>query len=217
MKLILLGPPGAGKGTQAAVISGKYQIPAISTGRIIRNAIAEKTPVGIEAKTYIDRGELVPDSMVVEMVKERLKEDDCQNGYILDGFPRTISQAEIMEQLPIEVDVALELCVDDAVIVERLSGRRECKSCGATYHIADNPPTKEDICDQCGAPLIRRKDDVPDVIQRRIEVYKEQTEPLKAYYGAKGKLVTVNGCHQVEDTTKAVLKALEERNVEASV
>lgn len=217
MKLVLLGPPGAGKGTQAEKLAKHYNIPTISTGRIIRNAISDNTSVGNEAKSYIDRGALVPDSMVVEMVQERLKSDDCKNGYILDGFPRTLSQAEIMEHLPILVDLVLEIHVDEEIIVERLSGRRECKVCGATYHIHDNPPKEEGVCDNCGGPLIRRKDDVPEIIRNRIKVYNEQTEPLKNYYKAKGLLVSVKGREKVADTTKAVMEAIRERKVEAGL
>lgn len=217
MKLVLLGPPGAGKGTQAEMLAKEYGIPAISTGHIIRNAIADKTPVGMEAKAFIDRGELVPDNMVVEMVKTRLKEDDCANGYILDGFPRTVSQAEIMDEIPIPVELVLEIHVDEDIIVERLSGRRECKICGATYHILYNPPKNEGICDKCGGTLIRREDDVPEIIRKRIKVYGEQTEPLKDYYKAKGLLVSVAGQDEVNDTTNAVLKAIKARNVEAGL
>ncbi len=217
MKLVLLGPPGAGKGTQAAKLAKEFNIPAISTGHIIRNAIAEKTPVGVEAKGYIDRGELVPDSIVVEMVKERLKDNDCQNGYILDGFPRTVSQAEIMEELPIEVDLVLEISVDTEIIVDRLSGRRECKVCGATYHVTDNPPKQEGVCDNCGGVVTHRMDDIPEIIRNRIDVYHEQTEPLKQYYEAKNLLATVNGRNQVEDTTKEVMATIRERIVEAEL
>lgn len=217
MKLVLLGPPGAGKGTQAVKLAEEFNIPAISTGHIIRNAIADGTPVGIEAKAYIERGELVPDSIVVEIVQERLKEKDCANGYILDGFPRTVSQAEIMEQLPIPVDLVIEIHVDADIIIERLSGRRECKICGATYHIHDNPPQKEGVCDRCHSSLIRRDDDVPDIIKNRIRVYGEQTEPLKVFYQEKGLLVSINGQDKVSDTTEAVIKAIKERNVEAGV
>ena len=217
MKLVLLGPPGAGKGTQAAEITKAFHIPAISTGHIIRNAIAENTPVGQKAKAFIDRGELVPDDMVVELVKERIKEKDCENGYILDGFPRTVSQAEIMSELPIQVDMVLEIKVDQDVIIERLSGRRECKSCGTTYHVTDHPPKEEGVCDRCGEPLIQRADDVPEIIKNRMEVYKEQTEPLKQYYEAKNLLVTVCGQDKVQDTTKAVIQAIRERIVEANV
>ncbi len=217
MKLVLLGPPGAGKGTQAEKLAKEFDIPTISTGLLIRNAIADKTPVGVEAKGFIERGELVPDGIVVEMVQERLKEKDCENGYILDGFPRTVSQAEIMDQLSIAVDLVLEIYVDEEIIVKRLSGRRECKPCGITYHVTDNPPKKEGICDVCGAPLTRRDDDVPEIIRNRIKVYKEQTEPLKGYYEAKNLLVSVAGQNEVSQTTDAVLRAIRERNVEAGL
>ena len=215
MKLVLLGPPGAGKGTQAGKLAEKFNIPAISTGHIIRKAIADETPTGKEAKIFISRGELVPDNMVVEIIKERLKKKDCANGYILDGFPRTISQAEIMEQLPIPVDLVIEIHVDDDIIVNRLSSRRECKACGATYHIQDNPPQTDGVCDKCNAPLIQRDDDVPDIIRNRILIYNRQTEPLKAFYAERGLLVSVNGQDKVSDTTKAVIDAIEGRNVEA--
>ena len=213
MKLILLGAPGAGKGTQAAELVKEYNIPSISTGQIIRETIAAGTTLGNEVKTYIDRGELVPDSIVVEMVKERIKNDDCKNGYILDGFPRTISQAEIMEKLPIPIDFALELAVDEDIIVDRLSGRRVCESCGATYHISNNPSEKDGICDICGSNLKTRDDDVPEIIRHRLEVYNEQTKPLRDFYESRGKLVTVEGCDTVEETTVQILETL--RGIEA--
>ena len=215
MKLVLLGAPGAGKGTQATVLAKEYHIPHISTGHIIRNAIAEKTPVGLEAKGYIDRGELVPDGIVVEMVKERLKQDDCQKGYILDGFPRTISQAEIMDQIGILVDVVVEIVVDEHIIVDRLSKRRECKACGATYHLTNNPPQKDGVCDECGSELSQRADDVPETIKHRLNVYKEQTEPLKGYYEAKGNLLSIVSKDQISATTEAILAAIRESVVEA--
>ena len=208
MKLILLGAPGAGKGTQAAKIAEAYDIPAISTGQIIREAIAAKTELGNKMKTFIDKGELVPDDVVVGIVKERLKRDDCKNGYILDGFPRTISQAIIMEELPIETDVALEIDVDEEIIVDRLSGRRVCKECGATYHVSNNPSKKEGICDVCGGALEMRKDDVPEVIRHRLEVYNEQTKPLKDFYKERGLLKTVKGCNDVDETKEAILEVL---------
>lgn len=210
MKLILLGAPGAGKGTQAAELEKEYNIPAISTGQIIREAIEAKTALGNEVKGFIDRGELVPDDIVVEMVKERINDDDCKSGYILDGFPRTIPQAEIMEKLPILVDCALEIDVDEDIIVDRLSGRRVCSSCGATYHITCNPSKKEGVCDKCGNTLKIRDDDVPDVIRHRLKVYNEQTKPLKDFYGSRGKLITVKGQGKVEDTTRAIMKALKD-------
>ncbi len=210
MKLILLGAPGAGKGTQAAKLAEEYNIPAISTGQIIREAIAAKTDLGNKMKSFIDKGELAPDDVVVEMVKERLKSDDCENGYILDGFPRTIQQAVIMEELPIEIDVALEIDVDEDIIVDRLSGRRVCTYCGATYHISNNPSKKEGICDECGGALEMRKDDVPEVIRHRLEVYNEQTKPLKDFYLKRGLLVTVKGCNEVDKTKEDIIKALRE-------
>ena len=210
MKLILLGAPGAGKGTQAARLAEEYNIPAISTGQIIREAIAAKTELGNKMKSFIDKGELAPDDVVVEMVKERLKSDDCKNGYILDGFPRTIQQAIIMEELPIEIDVALEIDVDEDMIVDRLSGRRVCKDCGATYHVSNNPSKKEGICDECGGALETRKDDVPEVIRHRLEVYNEQTKPLKDFYQERDLLVTVKGCNDVEKTKEDIMKALRE-------
>jgi len=210
VKLILLGAPGAGKGTQAARLAEEYNIPAISTGQIIREAIAAKTELGNKMKSFIDKGELAPDDVVVEMVKERLKSDDCKNGYILDGFPRTIQQAIIMEELPIEIDVALEIDVDEDMIVDRLSGRRVCKDCGATYHVSNNPSKKEGICDECGGALETRKDDVPEVIRHRLEVYNEQTKPLKDFYQERDLLVTVKGCNDVEKTKEDIMKALRE-------
>jgi adenylate kinase len=210
VKLILLGAPGAGKGTQAAKIAEEYDIPAISTGQIIREAIAAKTELGNKMKTFIDKGELVPDDVVVGIVKERLKKDDCQKGYILDGFPRTIQQAIIIEELPIEIDIALEIDVDEDIIVDRLSGRRVCKDCGATYHVSNNPSKKEGICDVCGGALEIRKDDVPEVIRHRLEVYNEQTKPLKDFYKERGLLKTVKGCNEVDDTKAAILKTLRE-------
>ncbi len=208
MKIILLGAPGAGKGTQAAEIEKEYNIPAISTGQIIRETIAAGTSLGNEVKGFISRGELVPDEIVVEMVKERLKNDDCKNGYILDGFPRTISQAEIMEKLPIPIDVALEIAVDEEIIVDRLSGRRVCSECGATFHISNKPSKKEGICDECGGTLKMRDDDVPEVIRHRLEVYNEQTKPLKEFYEARGKLISVKGCDTVSATTEEIIKTL---------
>ena len=214
MRIVLLGAPGAGKGTQATQIEKEYNIPAISTGQIIRETIAAGTALGNKMKSFIDRGELVPDDVVVEIVKERIKKDDCKNGYILDGFPRTVSQAIIMEKLPILIDVALELDVDEDIIVDRLSGRRVCSKCGATYHISSNPSKKEGICDKCGGALELREDDVPEIIRHRLEVYNEQTKPLKDFYKERGLLLTVRSCDKVEDTKDAILEALRE-NIEA--
>lgn len=203
-----MGPPGGGKGTQAEILKDRLEIPHISTGAIIRKAISEKTPLGLQAEGFIARGELVPDDVVISMVKERIGEADCNGGYILDGFPRTIPQAEAMEGLGIDLDYAIYIDVDDEVIVDRLSGRRECKVCAAPYHIKYNPPKEEGKCDKCGGELIMRSDDVPETIRQRLAVYHEQTEPLKEFYLAKKLLRTASGCDAISDTTKNVMKAV---------
>ena len=208
MRLIMLGAPGAGKGTQAEVLSEKLNIPTISTGAMIRQAIKNGTEVGLKAKEYIDKGQLVPDEAIINISKHRLNEDDCKNGFILDGFPRTIAQAEALIEFGIEIDTALSLEVDDDVIVKRLSGRRECSACAATYHVDTKPPAKEGVCDKCGAPLTTRNDDNPETIKSRLEVYHEQTEPLKGFYEKIGKLLKVVGQDTVETTTVSVFEAL---------
>lgn len=210
MKLILLGAPGAGKGTQAEVISEKYAIPTISTGNMIRAALKNGTEMGLKAKSYIDAGELVPDEVVIGIVKERLTEDDCKNGFILDGFPRTIPQAEALDTMGVEIDCALSIEVADSEIVKRMSGRRVCLACGASYHTEYKKPEKEGICNVCSAELSIRKDDEPETVLNRLNVYHEQTEPLKDYYRAAGKLITVEGQEEVKDTTALVLGALSE-------
>jgi len=207
MKLVLLGPPGAGKGTQAAELAASLSIPAISTGNIIRAAVKENTPVGIIAKGYIDKGELVPDETVVSLVEERLKEDDCKDGYILDGFPRTISQAEIMVEKGIDVDRVVNIELADEVIVERLSGRRVCLKCGAAYHVKFNPPAKEGVCGVCGDKLVIRDDDNEDVILNRLSVYHSQTEPLIEFYEKQGKLRSISGAGDVKTTTELAISA----------
>ena len=209
MKLILLGAPGAGKGTQAEFISEKCIIPTISTGNIIRAALKNGTEMGKVAKSYIDAGELVPDEVVIGIVKERLSESDCANGYILDGFPRTIPQAQALDQMGDTVDTVLSIEVEDAEIVKRMSGRRVCEKCGTSYHTEYKIPEKEGICNLCGGNLVIRKDDEPATVLNRLEVYHQQTEPLMAYYEAQGKLISVKGTDTVEETTKAVFKALE--------
>ena len=209
MKLILLGAPGAGKGTQAEIISEKYNIPTISTGNIIRAALKNGTEMGLKAKSYIDAGNLVPDEVVIGIIKERLAEDDCKNGFILDGFPRTIPQAEALDKMGFEIDRALSIEVDDAEIIKRMSGRRVCGKCGASYHTEFKKPEKEGICNVCGGELVIRKDDEPETVMNRLKVYHKQTEPLKDYYKSCGKLITVEGQDKVEDTTALVLKALE--------
>ena len=207
MKLILLGAPGAGKGTQAEVICKALNIPAISTGNIIREALAQGTEMGLKAKSFMDAGQLVPDDVVIGIIKERLAKDDCKNGFILDGVPRTIPQAEVIEKMGIKIDVALDIEVRDEVIVERVSGRRVC-SCGASYHIKYKPSRVEGICDKCGKPLTIRKDDEPATVLDRLANYHKITEPLKDFYRAKGVLVEVDGEKSVEETTAAVLKVL---------
>ena len=207
MNLILMGAPGAGKGTQSEKISEKYNIPAIATGDILRGAIKAGTELGLAAKSYIDAGQLVPDSVVIGIIKEYLASDSCKNGFILDGFPRSIPQAEALDEMGVHIDVVLSIEVPDEKIVERMSGRRVC-SCGASYHVAYNPPKTEDVCDKCGAALYVRADDAAETVKNRLVTFHEQTEPLKDYYAKKGLLVTVEGQEEVADTTALVFKAL---------
>lgn len=209
MRLILLGAPGAGKGTQAEVICNTLNIPAISTGNILREAKAKGTPLGLEAATYMDSGKLVPDELVINILKERLKEDDCQNGFILDGFPRTVPQAEALDQMGVVIDRVVDLEVPDDKIMARLSGRRVCEKCGSSYHVLYKPTKVEGVCDRCGGKTVQRKDDAPETIRERLEVYHAQTEPLKDYYKKTGKLVVVEGQEEVADTTALTLKAVE--------
>ncbi|MBQ9350887.1 adenylate kinase [Phyllobacterium sp.] len=210
MNLILLGAPGAGKGTQAEIISRRCSIPAVSTGNIIREALANGTQMGLKAKAFIDAGQLVPDDVVIGIIKERLARDDCRNGFILDGFPRTIPQAEALDAMGVAIDKVISIEVEDERIARRMSGRRVCKACGASYHLEYKKPAQENKCDACGAELIQRKDDHPDTVLDRLRVYHEQTEPLKDYYAGKGILRTVIGQEEVADTTALTLKALEE-------
>ena len=209
MKLILLGAPGAGKGTQAEIISEKYNIPTISTGNIIRAALKNGTEMGLKAKSYIDAGELVPDNVVIGIIKERLSEADCKEGYILDGFPRTIPQAVALDDMGFVIDAALSIEVADEEIVKRMSGRRFCEKCGASYHTEYKKSEVEGVCNQCGGKLVIRKDDEPETVKNRLNVYHEQTEPLKDFYKSCGKLIIVEGQDKVEDTTRLVLDALE--------
>ena len=207
MNLILMGAPGAGKGTQSAKISEKYNIPAIATGDILRAAIKEGTELGKAAKSYMDAGKLVPDEIVIGIIKEHLATDACKNGFILDGFPRSIPQAEALDALGVKIDVVLSIEVDDDKIVERMGGRRVC-SCGASYHVVYNPPKTADVCDKCGAALYVRADDAAETVKNRLVTFHNQTEPLKEYYSKKGTLVTVEGQEEVADTTALVFAAL---------
>lgn len=210
MKLILLGAPGAGKGTQAEIISERLSIPTISTGNIIRAALKEQTEMGIKAKEFIDKGLLVPDDVVIGIVKERLKEDDCKNGFILDGFPRTVPQAQALDEMGVEIDRVVDIQVPDEKIVQRLSGRRVCGGCGASYHLLYKKPEEEGVCNHCKSPLVQRTDDKEETVLERLKVYHEQTEPLVEYYKSKNKLVVVEGQEEVADTTALTLKALED-------
>lgn len=207
MNIVLLGAPGAGKGTQAEIICDRLHIPQISTGNILRQAIKDGTEMGLKAKSYMGAGDLVPDEVIFGILHDRLGQDDCKNGFILDGVPRTIPQAEVIEKMGIKIDVALDIEVRDEVIVERVSGRRVC-SCGASYHIKYKPSRVEGICDKCGKPLTIRKDDEPATVLDRLANYHKITEPLKDFYRAKGVLVEVDGEKSVEETTAAVLKVL---------
>lgn len=209
MKLMFLGAPGAGKGTQAEIVSERYAIPAISTGALLREAISAGTELGLKAKSYIDGGALVPDGVVIDIIRERLTKDDCKNGFILDGFPRTVAQAQALDEMGIEMDGVIDIEVADDAIVARLSGRRLCGKCGASYHIEYKPTALEGVCDKCGAGLVIRADDKPEVIISRLAVYHEQTEPLKDFYAAKGVLKIVVGQEKIEDTTALTLSAVE--------
>ena len=206
MKLIFLGPPGAGKGTQAEIISKALNIPTISTGAIIRGAVKEGTPMGLSAKSYMDAGALVPDEVVIGIIKERLAKDDCKEGFILDGFPRTVPQAIALDNMGVQIDVVASLEVTDEAIVERMSGRRVCPACGATFHVVYNPSSTGDKCDVCGVDLLIRDDDKPEVVLNRLATYHKETEPLKDYYSGKGILKSVPGQDKVEETT-ALMKA----------
>ena len=208
MKLILFGAPGAGKGTQAELLSKEFEIPAISTGNMLREAIQNKTPVGLEAKRFMDNGQLVPDSVVIGIVEERVARDDCKNGYILDGVPRTIAQAEELERFGVAIDNVVSIEIEDSVIESRMSGRRVCSRCGASYHITENPPKIEAVCDDCGAALVIRPDDKPETVRERLAVYHRTTEPIKTFYASRGKLLTVDGNRPIHSVHHAILEAL---------
>ena len=209
MKLILLGAPGAGKGTQAEVISEHLHIPTISTGNIIREALKSGTAMGLKAKEFIEAGKLVPDDVVIGIIQDRLAQPDCQHGFILDGFPRTIPQAEALDRMGVVIDRVIDIEVDDDVIAQRVPGRRVCQGCGASYHVDYKQPAQEGVCDRCGDTLVQRKDDHPDTVKERLQVYHEQTEPLKHYYSQQGKLYVVEGQEEVADTTRLTLAAVE--------
>ena len=208
MKLIMFGAPGAGKGTQAAIFSERLGIPTISTGNILRAAVKNGTPVGLQAKRYMDAGQLVPDQVIIGIIVERLGEADCRNGFILDGVPRTIPQAEALENAGVKFDCVLDIEVPDSEIMKRMTGRRACTACGATYHVVAAPPKAEGVCDSCGGRLVQRKDDAPETVKNRLEVYHRETEPLKAFYEERGLLKPVENQTTVEGTTQAILRAL---------
>ena len=208
MNMILLGAPGAGKGTQSAKISEKYHIPAIATGDILRSAMKNETELGKAAKSYVEAGKLVPDEVVIGIIKEYLSTDACKNGFILDGFPRSIPQAEALDAMGVRIDVVLNIEVEDEKIVERMSGRRVCESCGASYHVVAVPPKQEGVCDKCGAALVLRDDDKPETVKNRLAVYHRETEPLKDFYRERGVLYPVEDMGPVEATSKAILAIL---------
>ena len=208
MKLILLGPPGAGKGTQAEILNKKLGIPTISTGNILRAAVKNGTPIGLKAKEYMDAGKLVPDEIIIGVISERLAEADCQNGFILDGVPRTIPQAEALEKAGIQFDAVVSIEISDDEIVERMGGRRVCTGCGAPYHVKNMPPKVEGVCDACGGKLEARADDKPEVVRDRLNVYHKETAPLKDFYAARNLLKTVDNQPTVAETTTVILSAL---------
>ena len=208
MNLILLGAPGAGKGTQAELLVEKLSIPAISTGNMLREAMANGTELGKKVKQYMDDGLLVPDDLILGIVAERVTKPDCQNGFILDGVPRTLAQAEALEAKGVRIDYVVSIEVDDSEIEARMTGRRVCGRCGASYHVVANPPKMEDICDNCSNKLIIRKDDAPETVRKRLEVYHASTEVLKDFYGKMGRLVLVNGSQSIEGANEDILKAI---------
>ena len=208
MKLILLGAPGAGKGTQAEILCKKLGIPTISTGNILRAAIKDGTPTGMKAKSFIDAGQLVPDEVIIGIVSERLAQADCAGGYILDGVPRTIAQAEALERSGIAFDAVVSIEISEEEIIRRMSGRRVCAACGSSYNVEFVPPLREGVCDNCGGKLIQRKDDTPETVRERLKVYHTETEPLVDFYAARGLLRPVGSADTKEGTTQAILAAL---------
>lgn len=213
MRFMLIGPPGGGKGTQAKKLSARYQIPQISTGDILRDAVSNGTDLGKEAKKYLDKGELVPDDVMLNLIAETLRSDKCEDGFILDGFPRTIPQAEgldtILDNLEMHLDYVIALRVEDEVIVKRLTSRRVCKNCGAIYNLLNNPPENAGVCDKCGSELYQREDDQPATIKNRLEIFREQTQPLLEYYRNKGLLNEVNGAQDIQSVWEDVKAIVE--------
>ena len=209
MNLILLGAPGAGKGTQAELLVNKLSIPAISTGNMLREAIAKGTELGKKAKQYMDEGALVPDELILGIIADRVAQPDCRNGFILDGLPRTLAQAEALEAKGVRIDHVISIEVDDKEIEGRMTGRRVCAKCGASYHVVANPPKTEGVCDLCGGELVIRKDDAPETVRHRLEVYHASTEVLKDFYGKLGRLRTVNGSQSIEGANEEILRAIE--------
>ena len=208
MNMIFLGAPGAGKGTQAEVVCKELNIPAISTGNMLREAVKNGTEAGLKAKSFMDAGELVPDEVVIGILKDRIAQPDAQNGFILDGFPRTVEQAEALDKMGVNIDKVVEIAVSDEAITARMSGRRVCEGCGNSYHIEFKPTKVEGICDACGAKVVQRIDDKPETVQARLKTYHEKTAPLKDYYEKRGKLVTVEGQNEIAETSRLTLAAI---------
>lgn len=208
MNMIFLGAPGAGKGTQAEVVCKELNIPAISTGNMLREAVKNGTEAGLKAKSFMDAGELVPDEVVIGILKDRIAQPDAQNGFILDGFPRTVEQAEALDKMGVAIDKVVEIAVSDEAITARMSGRRVCEGCGNSYHIEFKPTKVEGICDACGAKVVQRIDDKPETVQARLKTYHEKTAPLKDYYEKRGKLVTVEGQNEIAETSRLTLAAI---------
>ena len=209
MRLILLGAPGAGKGTQAEILSHLLNIPTVSTGAILRAAISEGTELGKQVKSFMDSGKLVPDDVIINIIKERLTQPDCNNGYILDGVPRTIAQAEAMERMGVVIDHALSIEISDQEIIDRMSGRRTCSNCSSTFHVVTNIPKVEGVCDFCGGELIIRPDDAPEIVKSRLAIYHKETEPLKGFYAERGRLKKIENQPTIEATTEVIKAALE--------
>ena len=210
MNIILFGAPGAGKGTQAEALAEQKSVPTISTGNIIRDALKSGSELGLKVQNYMADGGLVPDEIVIEIIKERIAKDDCKQGFILDGFPRTIPQAEALDKMGVKIDKVIEISVSDAIIINRMSGRRVCENCGSSYHLKNKKPQKEGICDRCQGTLVQREDDQPDTVKNRLKIYHEQTKPLENYYEKQGKLTVIQGDNKsIRETIDLVLKALE--------